>query len=387
MNSEAFPSAPTGAAGRIGSGPTGDDGDAPHGNDEPGHGVAGETVGADPDESRGATGSGLGSAFEEPGPGWIVDSGSVNVTPRRYRQVSLSEAPSLEPADLVNHFTGREAYKHTHFVVARKGARHALVELARKPADPAAAPLFSPPVAARLLAGADECVYVRDASVDTGIVSQLAAVARRTSPAARCVIVEGLYRHVSFILNPSPVEVEVVDEVPPEPAKLVDQVRRVLATDETLPAIVVDENIIDSRAVLAESSQRRHGEAPATVLVPCQGGGGEINDTQTHYLDQRPEQTDWTLLGCERSRSIHRWFYDSEPPEVVDTCPRRFVTAANDADGEPRLRLSRCCMLEEGIEFHDGTAWVPWGATLGEVSQALHLLATAGKSPRLSTPS
>ena len=46
--------------------------------------------------------------------------------------------------------------------------------------------------------------------------------------------------------------------------------------------------------------------------------------------------------------------------------------AVADAAG---LVLSRCCMLEEGLEQRDNTVLVPWGATLDEVRRALRLLA------------
>ena len=43
--------------------------------------------------------------------------------------------------------------------------------------------------------------------------------------------------------------------------------------------------------------------------------------------------------------------------------------------GVAGLVLSRCCMLEEGLEQRSQTVMVPWGATLDEVRRALRLLA------------
>ena len=136
--------------------------------------------------------------------------------------------------------------------------------------------------------------------------------------------------------------------------------------------------------------------------MPCRGGGVDIDGAAVSYLDQRPEQTGpWTLLGCQRSQQIHDWFYGAAPTEVVDWCPRRFVGPAVDrppvgcpdgadtldfADQPPGpaaaglaaspddLVLSRCCLLEEGVERRGGAVWVPWGATLAEVRQAVELL-------------
>ncbi len=327
-----------------------------------------------------------------------LDPAAPNVTASRYRQVSVAAVDSLDPASLTAHFTGREAYVRTRFVVARRRDRPervALVELARD----GSADLFSPAPAARVLAGAEECAYVRDDRADPGIASHLAAAAQRC-PGARCVVVEGRYSHISFILNPDPIEVTVVDVVPPAPSKLADQVRRVLDSTEELPPVTVTEQIIDSRDLLAEARRRspEPGGGPQPVLVPCRGGGVDIDGAAVSYLDERPEPAGpWTLLGCERSRRIHDWFYGAAPAGVVDWCPRRFVGpgilagdgASPDASGPSgapvapaapgaaapgALVLSRCCLLEEGVERHPGAVWVPWGATLGEVRQALELL-------------
>lgn len=326
-----------------------------------------------------------------------LDPAAPNVTASRYRQVSVATVDSLDPDRLTAHFAGREAYFRTRFVVARRRDqpdRVALVELARDGSNE----LFSPALAARVLAGAEECAYVRDDQADLGIASHLAAAAQR-HPSARCVVVEGRYSHVSFILNPDPIEVTVVDVVPPTPSKLADQVRRVLDSTEELPPVTVTERIIDSRDLLAEAHQRspepegssqraapsavaspsRRRQPPESgggsqqVLVPCRGGGVDIDDAAVSYLDERPDPVgSWTLLGCERSRQIHDWFYDAAPSEVVDWCPRRFVGPATT--GPDDLVLSRCCLLEEGVERRGGAVWVPWGATLAEVRRAVELL-------------
>ena len=186
--------------------------------------------------------------------------------------------------------------------------------------------------------------------------------------------------------------------MPPAPSKLADQVRRVLDSTEELPPVIVTERIIDSRELLAEarwrspetegSSQRtapsavvspsgrrqppEPGGNPQPVLVPCRGGGVDIDGAAVSYLDERPELAEpCTLLGCERSRQIHDWFYGVEPTEVVDWCPRRFV---GPAAGPDDLVLSRCCLLGEGVERRGGAVWVPWGATLAEVRRAVELL-------------
>lgn len=282
----------------------------------------------------------------------------ANVVPSRYRQVAVAAVPNLDPGWLAEHFTGREVYFRTRFIVARYLDQVALVEVEREPSED----LFANTVAAWVVAGADDCAVVVDETLDTAVPSQLAAAAERV-PEARCAVVEGLYSHVSFILNPDPVRIRLVDVIPPGPAKLLDQVRRVLADAEDLPPIVVEPDLIDSRDLLAQA----YDEAPQDLLIPCRGSGMDFEGSTVSFLDERPPHRDWTLLGCERSNQIHKWFYDSTP-ERVDICPRQWLRDTGTST------LTRCCLIQEGMETNGPSTIVPWGASLAEVRTALETI-------------
>jgi hypothetical protein len=304
-------------------------------------------------------------------PGTTPSRGS-NVVPGAYRAVSLAEVdvPLTAPA-LIEHFRGRECYRRTRFIVARHRGEHALVEVTLEDTRP----LFSPAVDVVVLALPDETVFAERPEVDTGVPSQLAAVAVE-HPGARCIVVEGRYHHVSFLLEPAPLVVRIVEVVPPEPAKLVDQARRVLELAEDLPPMVLEPELVDL-ATLAP--------AGTDVLLPCRGSGAAVDGATTWYLDQRPDHHPWVLVGCARSREIHRWFYGADAPNV-DVCPRALAAARaddrRDADG---LVLTKCCLLEDRIELEPPDAGrqrrhrvvVPWGASLDQVRTALATLAEA----------
>jgi len=113
---------------------------------------------------------------------------------------------------------------------------------------------------------------------------------------------------------------------------------------------------------------RRRASIPGT---PHAGAGTHFSHlgAEIVFLDTRPVQRrDWLLIGCERSLQFHRHFYGDEPRQV-DICPR-----CRAADSEGELLLTKCCLIERGIEVNGSTAVVPWGFRLDEIRQALRLL-------------
>ena len=276
--------------------------------------------------------------------------------PDEYRGVAVTTVKGeLDEDALRRHFHGREAYRRTRYVVVRNGDRTAIVAV-RKESD---GPLFSPIVEVRVLAHETECVYLVCPDVDTAVPSAVAQVAREHAPTARGVVVQGRYGHVSFIVDPAAVRVTVTEVVPPYPAKLVDQARRVLDVAEGIRPIELVPDVV-SLETLARC------RPSANYLLPCRGGGFAVEGAQTAYLDERPERESWVLIGCERSQQIHEHVY-GERADQVDICPR-------NRTGLTGAVLTKCCLLERHIEVHGGRAVVPWGATLTQVSQALTAL-------------
>ena len=278
----------------------------------------------------------------------------MNRRPAAYREVSVGQVDfPLTPQNLTGHFLGRECYRRTRYVVVRNSEGTALVAI--EPADPE--PLFSPAAAVAVLALPAETVDVRRPELDVGVPSQLATVAVE-HPGARAVVVEGRYAHVGFLLDPDPLRVRVREVVPPHPAKLLDQAQRVLDVAEDLPPIVLEPELIAFDSLIGDER---------VVLLPCRGAGIHLEGRETHYLDERPPSRDWALLGCTRSRQIHRWFYGRNAPGA-DTCPRTLAPTTGPL-------LTKCCLLEGGVEVDGDVAVVPWGATLAQVRDALVALA------------
>lgn len=285
-------------------------------------------------------------------------------TPSRYREVSVADVGvPLEPEPLRRLLTARPAYRRTRYLVARNGQHTALLELVAA----ARTDLFTRVDDVVLLAGPQETEYVVRPDLDTAVPSELARAARE-APQARCVVVEGRYGHVSFILDPVPIRLRVLDVVPPLPAKLVNQVERLLWTADDLPALQVVPDVVDLADLLPTEPSKR----AAHYLFQCRGGGMEVDGSTVSYLDEVPARQDWTLLGCARSRQIHDFFYPGGVPQI-DTCPRNLARRPLGADGSEQdaTVLTKCCLLEEHVETEGRLVVVPWGATFGQLRTAL----------------
>jgi hypothetical protein len=312
----------------------------------------------------------------------------VNLVPAQYRNVSVADVPvALDETALRGFLLGRPVYRRTRYLIVRNGGACAVVEVGKE----SELPLFSPVTELTLIARADETAFVDAPGTDTAVPTQLARAAAGHAPGARCVIVRGRYGHISFIADPAPVRVRVVEVVPPWPPKLVDQLERVLALAEDLPPVELVTDLVDL-AALASTRPAEHylfpcraGQEPETV---ARDATGPADGVPVSYLDEIPERAPWTLVGCARSRSIHDWFYGGDVP-TVDMCPRNLAARGTRpaAPPGPAPVITKCCLLEDRVSSDDGLVVVPWGASLAQIRDGLRLaLAAARPAPPPGQP-
>jgi hypothetical protein len=299
--------------------------------------------------------------------------------PKQYRRVAFTDVGvELDEDSLRAYFLSHDVYRRTEFVVARSNGRLALVRVTTATSEP----LFCQVTDISILATPDETILLHRPEVDTGVPAQMAAVALADGAGHRCVIVRGKYEHINFILDPEPRNVHVLDVAPPWPAKLVDQVKRILDTNEDGEQIVAVPQIVDLEDLAATIPAKHY-------LLPCRGGGIDIPGVQSSFLDEVPPEADWVLIGCERSRAIHDHFYPDKANTVqqVDICPRKLARKMPIPAGD--ARLTKCCLLEEHVEVDGSTVIVPWGASLAQVSEGLTqaaILATGADDEDLHEP-
>lgn len=280
--------------------------------------------------------------------------------PHQYRTVAFTDVDvELDESSLRDLLLSRQVYRRTRYVVARRDDQLAVVELTK----PSETDLFGDVAGVHLLAGPDVTVFVDRPEIDTAVPSQLAKVAAEL-PKYACVVVRGRYEHVNFILNADVRRVHVLDVAPPWPAKLVDQVERLIDTAEELPPTACIPQVVDLETLAATVPSEHY-------LLPCRGGGMTVGDATISYLDEVPAPADWVLLGCARSRAIHDHFYPDKAPDLhqIDICPAALALTIDLPPGESRL--TKCCLLEEHVETRGDTVVVPWGASFTLVAQGL----------------
>ncbi len=299
----------------------------------------------------------------------LVGDLPANTITRPYRGLSVQEVDiPLTPDRIGDLLRGREIYRRTAFLALRNGPDTALVAVRPE----STGPLFSPVAEFRVLAGPERTVFIEDHQTDVGNASALAATAlahRRDD--ALAYLIQGKFEHVNFIWRPAPVRITVTEVIPPHPPKLLAMAKQVVGYDEDLPPIEFRLDAVDVGSLMAASPAGHY-------LLPCRGSG--LSPTEpTSFLDTHPEfDPDWLLIGCERSRQFHRHFYGSEP-RSVDLCPKG-RSAGADGD-QPGPVLTKCCLLERGVEIEPNRAVVPWGSNLDEVRAALRALCGVGPVP------
>ena len=266
----------------------------------------------------------------------------ANTLTRPYRGLSAQEVEidlTSEEA-ILDYIMGREVYRRTEWLLLSHGADRALVAVRKDSFDP----LFAPVIEARVLALPHRIAYIEDVSTDVGNPTQLALTALRFASAdTDAYAVKGKFEHINVIWKPAPVRVIVTEVIPPEPAKLLELAKLAVGFDEDLPPIELVLDAVDIRE-MAEANPAEE------YLLPCR--------------------------GCERSVQFHRHFYGDEPTQV-DFCPNRRSSQLADNP----LVLTKCCLLERGVEVRGNTAIVPWGSNLDEVRLALRLITGVGPIP------
>jgi hypothetical protein len=150
-----------------------------------------------------------------------------NLVPLPYSRVAVQRADfPLDDLRIRSFFDGTEIWFETDYVVFRSGTECAVARIEKT----APKRMFCRVRDVEVISTPDVTRWVEDRSIDTGNPSALADKARAVGiRSSETLIVDGLYEHVCFIHRPDPVVIDVFDLSPPDPPRLLDMTRRVVA--------------------------------------------------------------------------------------------------------------------------------------------------------------
>ena len=196
--------------------------------------------------------------------------------------------------------------------------------------------------------------YVCDETIDVLNIPSLALI--QSQHKGRAVVIEGMFSHVVYVKDLEPMMLEVIDNVPPYPAKLGVLVRKALDSDFIDLPVIMHETVID----MVSKADDVRTEA---VMFPCKVSNIRA-DRPTYFLDANPElEHEVTLIGCNLSKRIFESLYRKDVP-FINVCP------ADNITGEGKT-IVKCCKVKEGHIIEGNVAKVPWGATVPEIVEAI----------------
>ena len=264
----------------------------------------------------------------------------------------------ITPASLEAAMEGRKAYKLTDYYCVTDGDGWAVIRVLKG----RGARLLVPIEGIEVLALPHETEHVVDPSVDTTNPTAMLSVAEEVGEDVRCVVVQGEFNHMSFVLRDDlEVRVRVLDVVPPFPSKVALLARRALEC-RPLPVLLEEETV--------DLSDLAGGIDPAArVLFPCRASEMEL-DREVEYLDEVPvleEDEDVVLVGCNLSERIFREHYGRRPSRFLSMCPLELALARPSG----HWTLVKCCKEKGPFGVHKRVVAIPWSATKGDTAAAL----------------
>lgn len=272
---------------------------------------------------------------------------------------------------IMRAWEGKKAYKLTEFYCITNGDEWAVVRV-RKAEGPR---LLLPIEGVEVLALPDGTAYVVDPGVDTTNPTAMLEVADGMPEDVRCVVVQGEYNHMSFVIRDGEeVRVRVLDVVPPYPSKVSVLARRALEC-RPLP-VLLDSEEVDLKD-LAQGLDPAH-----RLFFPCRASGLEL-DRPVEYLDEVPLLTkgeDVVLVGCNLSERIFREHYGWRPVKIITMCPKELALEGHS----DKWTLVKCCKEKGPFGIHGRVVAIPWSATKGDAAAALEEIVIRERAGRPS---
>lgn len=278
--------------------------------------------------------------------------------PGHCRMVSVKKVSfPLTEKNIMEEASRKPAYVATNYMVLNNGTDWAVLKVYKANGSG----LFRKIEKVEIVSLPQNTAYVESPDIDVQNPSVIVAMAEKTGKEA--LVVKGKFEHISFVYREQTTPLVVFDVVPPNPPKIVELVEAALNTGRIRKPIRIIPKIVD----LNEVARARNTKY---VMFPCYAASlaGLESGTDVLYLDQAEDlkvpASEITLVGCELSLRIFISLYGVKPA-FIDHCPKRLLHTVSEA------AICRCCVVDDGHGIEGNAAYVPWGASVGEVEEAL----------------
>lgn len=280
--------------------------------------------------------------------------------PDHCKEVSLKKVGfQLTSENISKYIKGKKAYIRTRYYILENNDEYAVVEVEKKTGND----LFSEILAYKIISLPKNTVFVDDCTIDVNNRSQMSRLSEHYE--GMTVVVKGMFNHVSFVKDESPVEIYVIDIVPPNPSKLLILAEKAVMTGLIDIPVLLKHEEIDLEII-------GNNTPTQGVIFPCKASGISCNKV-IYFLDDEPEiDVESTLVGCDLSMRIFKELYGTEI-NFINICPRNYIKTNGC------FVLIKCCKVKKGFEMRGNAAVVPWGATLEEVAKAMSELAALAR--------
>jgi len=291
-----------------------------------------------------------------------IDGDIFPMIPRHCADVGIARVDfPLTEDNLIKHFIRRKSYARSKFYAVNNGNDWAVIKVTKKPARN----LMQIVESVDVLSLPERTRFLIEPELDVLQIGQMLRLQARFPD--NLLIIQGRFDHVSFIDVRLPARIALVDVVPPRPSKLKSAIETLMG--ECASILEFELHLIDIER-LAEACK---GDE---IMLPC---GSAYDDFPKRtkkrllFLDRAPELSEEEmkeidLIGCSLSRRIFEELYGSVP-NLLNICPKESELTAKIS----LPTISRCCRVKSGVEVDGKRIFVPWGADICEIGEAIRI--------------
>jgi len=280
--------------------------------------------------------------------------------PKHCNEVSVRRVSfPLNRSEILGRSVGKKAYTRTGYLILQNDSEWAVTKIEKVEGSD----LFREIKEVEIISLPESTDYVEDPTIDLSNPSAMVKKAEQTANRNETVIIKGKFEHISFVHKEKPTPLRIYDVVPPHPPKLKELVEGALGIGRIERPVKLVPSIVNLNTLA------RTCNTPA-IMFPCFSSGIRCGK-RTLYLDQAPDLTpmeidEITLVGCDLSLRTFVSLYGRKPT-FVNICPKVELVGGE----EQLVSVARCCEIDEGFERVGNVAYVPWGAKMKDVEEAI----------------